>query len=165
MGSRANSSSVSGRWRVYVGTFLLIGLATFFAPLITANPAVSGKSSWSLQQIVLRSRAVPNDVNLLNFWKIDFGVFYFVMVVALMSVCVFPSRKLVVTLGALNALFSRSLWGLTTKRDLDLILYGRSIGEASFFPVGKGASARPLILVLDAIMLILIAIVWADNAE
>jgi len=69
----------------------------------------------------------------LNFWEISFGLFYLLMFVAFITVCFYPSPKPLAGIGALNALSSRSLWGLVNKRDRDLILYGHAINFPRWF--------------------------------
>jgi hypothetical protein len=149
--------------RISAAVFITIGLLTFFVPLITTEPPVSGISRWSLLQIALRP---PTKVVLygitLNVWQSDFGVVYLLLFVTLISTLFFPSRKLLGTIGLLGAVVTQQLWRFA-QTDLDLTFYGSvQANKLPPFLFGKGVNLTPLILVLLGIMLLVALISWVD---
>jgi hypothetical protein len=125
--------------------FITIGLLTFFVPLITTDPPVSGISRWSLLQIARRPppKVVPYGVTL-NVWQSDFGVVYLLLLVALISTLFFPSRKLLGTIGLLGAVVTQQLWRFA-QTDLDLMFYG-SVQANKLPPLlfGRGSTSPRL---------------------
>ena len=125
-----------------------IGLLSFSEPLITTKPPVMGRTHWSLLDIVrqlqhggLRGN-LPGDVIVPS---ISFGLPYLLMLLALASLCFFPSQKLLAWSGVIGAITSTLAFRFGDM-DLERLFYGKCCSMPG--PVKHVGLASVLLIVM-----------------
>jgi hypothetical protein len=95
------------------------GLLTFFLPLVTTQPSVMGRTRWSPCDISWQIYAgnLPPSVPLMT------TLVYLILVFALATLCMSPSRGLLAKI-ALFGLFAIGLWR-GDRSDFELLFYGK----------------------------------------
>lgn len=163
-----------GRQRRSIAIIVLLGgILTFFLPLVSADPAVSQTTNWSLfnivRQMYLGRLPQPNCetcgepiVRLLLALPFDVTVVYGLMLFALAVLCF---RKIAATpawIGIVGVIFSLDTYMLRggtnfgTKWEFEKILYGKSqsLAPSSDGPVHYGWLTVALLLVMCALVLV-----------
>jgi hypothetical protein len=160
---RRAGDQLSKRGRAAVVLFAILGLSTFFVPLIKLDPPVNGRDHWSLARIVFRQ---PPELDKraaqpLNFWKFSFAVRYAAILLDAIWVFFRPSRRALVTTSLFGLFLSgRRFWYLDNS-DLNLVIYGQTRSLLH----GQGANASLIYSVLSFILLLLIVATVLDPGE
>lgn len=132
--------------------FTILGLLTFFVPLIRADPPVGGKGHWSPLDVALY---LPLGINLETpflLLQIPFALVYLLLLLAIAALCFFPSRA---------GLIGISGYGIYLLFPFRGFFGG--IRLASIATSGGGVDAKPLWLFLFLIMLLVAAAAWTDT--
>ena len=137
-GQRRPIGLLGAKRRLLAISILVLGLTTFFIPLISTDPAVMGTGSWSLWNVVaaVQNGTLTNPPNL-NFIVIP-GSIYVLMAVDLLGLCfstLFSVSKVQATISLIGAwlcLVARYSHLGQKNWELDRFFYGRiPIGHAN----------------------------------
>lgn len=133
---------------------ILIGLLSFLEPLITTKPPVMGRTRWSPLDLVRQLQHgglhgnVPSTVVVPS---ITFGLPYLLMLLALASLCFFPSPKLLAWSGVIGAIASALAFRFGDM-DLERLFYGKCCSMPG--PVRHVELASVLLIVMLVLTLL-----------
>jgi hypothetical protein len=157
---RREGDQLSKRGRAAVVLFAMLGLSTFFVPLIKLDPPVDGRDHWSLSRIVFRQPAKLDNrtAKPLNFWKFSFAIRYTAILLDVIWVFFRPSRRALVTISLFGLFLSGRRFWYVDNSDLSLVIYGQTHSLLH----GQGANATLIYFVLSFILLLLIVATVLD---
>jgi hypothetical protein len=127
-----------------------IGLLSFFEPLITTKPPVMGRTQWSLLDLVRQLHHGGFHGNLLGdvvVPSLSFGLPYLLMLLALASLCFFPSPKLLAWSGVIGAIASALAFRFGDM-DLERLFYGKCCSMPGPVKHVKLASVLLIVMVM-----------------
>jgi hypothetical protein len=151
------------------------GILTFFIPLLTTDPAVLGRSHWSLFE--LAGHIYQGDLPFAFHWPIDLiklpletGIVYFLLL-CLLGALYFPDlHRHLAAMAAAGILFTLGVWRYSGP-DFELALYGHSsypwspFTYSSFFPAPRHVQFGELILALLAVYGFVLFVVVHEDLE
>jgi hypothetical protein len=149
-----DSVHLGPRRRLLAITILGIGLLTFFAPLITTQPPVLGKTRWSMFDIVSNVYSgdfFPSRAQIVSF-PIAVPIAYLLISCSLLVVCFFRSQGALPAIAVAGMLLAVRAW-YWERGDFQLMFYGAP-GSKDWPQVGVGSLVISLLLVMGALLFI-----------
>jgi hypothetical protein len=147
------------RRRLLAVPLVALGLCTFVVPTITTDPPVLTRVRWSPLDILtqIHKGAVPTrsgDASGIDGVQFYFAASYLLLLFALLTITVLPSRKVLVVIALLNALISSATGSRHGPSDFWTLFYGSL--NPGFGQVHLGQH----MLLLFAVNLLLLGIVF-----